>query len=185
MIVHYLTFGRAPALDQLQPAAVRLRPPHPRPVRAAAHFDAGRFVEQWGDDGHRNGWCLYKMGCKGRRPQFNCPIVRWNDGTSWPIGAGHGCVGCARRGSGTRMSPFYDRLPNVKMFGVDTMPRRSAWPPSASLPSATAVHGGGVMVRRDREKAAQRRRHGRPGRHRRARARRPEPAPPSDGAAQN
>ena len=34
VLVHYLTFGELPALDQLQPAAVRLRRPDPRPVRA-------------------------------------------------------------------------------------------------------------------------------------------------------
>ncbi len=35
VLVHYLTFGEAPALDRVQPAAVRLRPRDPRPVRAA------------------------------------------------------------------------------------------------------------------------------------------------------
>ena len=94
-IVHYLTFGTAPALDSYK-----------RPLFAYGHlihdqcerranFDAGRFVEHWGDEGHRNGWCLYKMGCKGPQATYNCPIVRWNGGTSWPIGAGHGCIACA------------------------------------------------------------------------------------------
>lgn len=25
----------------------------------------------------------------------NCSIVRYNEGTNWPIGAGHGCIACA------------------------------------------------------------------------------------------
>jgi len=25
----------------------------------------------------------------------NCPTVRYNEGTNWPIGAGHPCIGCA------------------------------------------------------------------------------------------
>jgi hydrogenase small subunit len=59
------------------------------------------------------------MGCKGPAATYNCPIVRWNDGTNWPIGAGHGCVACASPRFWEAMSPFYERLPNVKMFGVD------------------------------------------------------------------
>jgi hydrogenase small subunit len=35
------------------------------------------------------------MGCKGPVAFFNCPTVRWNEGTSWPVAAGHGCIGCA------------------------------------------------------------------------------------------
>jgi len=25
----------------------------------------------------------------------NCSVVRYNSGTNWPIGAGHGCIGCS------------------------------------------------------------------------------------------
>ena len=59
------------------------------------HFDAGDFVRAWGDEGHRLGWCLYQMGCKGPVAFHNCPTLRWNEGTSWPVGAGHGCIACA------------------------------------------------------------------------------------------
>ena len=94
-IVHYLTFGAAPALDSYnRPLFAYGHLIHDQCERRA-NFDAGRFVEAWGDEGHRNGWCLYKMGCKGPQATYNCPIVRWNDGTNWPIGAGHGCIACA------------------------------------------------------------------------------------------
>ena len=120
VLVHYLTFGAAPALDQFnRPLFAYGHLIHDQCERRA-HFDAGRYVEQWGDEGHRNGWCLYKMGCKGPAATYNCPIVRWNDGTSWPIGAGHGCVACASPRFWDTMSPFYDRLPDVNMLGVDT-----------------------------------------------------------------
>jgi len=118
-IVHYLTFGKAPELDQYnRPMFAYGHLIHDQCERRA-NFDAGRFVEAWGDEGHRNGWCLYKMGCKGPQATYNCPIVRWNGGTSWPIGAGHGCIACASPRFWERMSPFYDRLPGVKMFGGD------------------------------------------------------------------
>src|SRR6266511_4108865 len=78
-----------------------------------AHYDAGRFVEEWGDEGSRKGWCLYKMGCKGPDATYNCPTVRWNGGTSWPVKSGHGCIACASNRFWDRMSPFYKPLPKV------------------------------------------------------------------------
>ena len=65
LLVHYLTFNDLPALDQYdRPLFAYGRMIHDQCERRA-HFDAGRFVTEWGDEGHRKGWCLYKMGCKG------------------------------------------------------------------------------------------------------------------------
>ncbi len=94
-VVHYLTFQELPALDDLgRPLFAYGRRIHDNCERRG-HFDAGEFVEAWGDEGHRKGWCLYKMGCKGPVAFQNCPSIRWNEGTSWPVGAGHGCIACA------------------------------------------------------------------------------------------
>jgi hydrogenase small subunit len=91
------------------------------PLRRArarrAHFDAGRFVEEWDDEGARKGWCLYKMGCKGPDATFNCPTVRWNGGTSWPVKSGHGCIACGSHHFWDNKSPFYERLPDVPLAG--------------------------------------------------------------------
>ena len=119
VLVHYLTFNDLPALDQYnRPLFAYGRVIHDQCERRA-HYDAGRFVTEWGDEGHRKGWCLYKMGCKGPEATFNCPVVQWNDHTSWPIRAGHGCIGCASPRFWDHMSPFYDRLPSVPGFGVE------------------------------------------------------------------
>jgi hydrogenase small subunit len=71
-------------------------------------YDSDQFVRAWGDEGHRNGWCLRKMGCRGPETKHNCPEVRWNGGTSWPVASGHPCVGCAATQFWDRMSPFYE-----------------------------------------------------------------------------
>ncbi|MBC7235946.1 MAG: [Ni/Fe] hydrogenase small subunit, partial [Chloroflexi bacterium] len=71
--------------------------------------DQDKYVLAWGDYGHQQGWCLKKMGCRGPDTGHNCPIVRWNEETSWPIGAGHHCIGCARRNFWDRATPFYAR----------------------------------------------------------------------------
>ena len=151
-IVHYLTFGKAPELDQYnRPMFAYGHLIHDQCERRA-NFDAGRFVEKWGDEGHRNGWCLYKMGCKGPQATYNCPIVRWNGGTSWPIGAGHGCIACASPQFWARMSPFYDRLPDVKMFGVDVSAQTIGLAAIGIVSVATAAHAGTVIARRSRDR---------------------------------
>lgn len=119
-IVHYLTFGSLPALDSRnRPYFAHGKLIHENCERRA-HYDAGQFVREWGDEGHRKGWCLYEMGCKGPAAYFNCPSVRWNGATSWPVQGGHGCIACASDHNWDEMSPFYRRLPKVPGFGVQT-----------------------------------------------------------------
>jgi len=118
-IVHYLTFGSLPATDGLgRPYFAYGQLLHDQCERRA-HFDAGEYVLAWGDEGARKGWCLYKMGCKGPETFANCPTVRFNDRTSWPVKAGHGCVGCTMPRFWDQMSPFYRRLSNPPGFAVD------------------------------------------------------------------
>lgn len=118
-IVHYLLFGAPPVMDTfLRPKFAYGKRIHDNCERRA-HFDAGQFVQTWGDEGHRQGWCLYKMGCKGPETFHNCPTVRWNEGTSWPVMAGHGCAGCSEPGFWDTMTPLYNRLPNIPGFGVE------------------------------------------------------------------
>jgi quinone-reactive Ni/Fe-hydrogenase small subunit len=95
VILHYVLTGQIPELDSL------LRPKFAFGYRIhdncerRAHFDAGEFVEEWGDEGAKNNFCLYKVGCKGPMTFNNCSIVRYNEAVNWPIGVGHGCIGCS------------------------------------------------------------------------------------------
>jgi hydrogenase small subunit len=118
LIVHYLTYQRWPALDALRRPRFAYGKSIHDGCERRAHFDAGQYVEAWGDEAHRDGQCLYKMGCKGPVTYQNCPEVGWNDGTNWPIGCGHPCVGCAEPNFWDRMTPFYAHLPGVPGFGV-------------------------------------------------------------------
>lgn len=94
-VVHFLTFGALPEMDKLHRPLFAFGQLIHNNCERRGHFDRGEFVRAWGDGGHRLGWCLYQMGCKGPMTYQNCPIVRYNDGTNWPIGAGHPCIGCA------------------------------------------------------------------------------------------
>ena len=95
VLVHFILTGQVPELDSL------LRPKFAFGYRIhdncerRAHFDAGEYVEEWGDEGAKNNFCLYKMGCKGPMTFNNCSIVRYNEAVNWPIGSGHGCIGCS------------------------------------------------------------------------------------------
>lgn len=147
VIVHYLTFKELPATDTMgRPFFAYGHIIHNYCPRRG-HFDAGRFVEAWGDEGHRKGWCLYKMGCKGPQTFSNCPSVQWNDGTSWPIGAGHGCVGCMSPRFWDTKTPFYQRLPNVTGFGVEATADQVGLGIVAGVAAAFAAHGVASYVR--------------------------------------
>jgi hydrogenase small subunit len=56
----------------------------------------------FGDEGHRKGYCLYKLGCKGPETYANCPTILFGDagGGTWPVGCGHPCIGCTEEGVG-------------------------------------------------------------------------------------
>jgi hydrogenase small subunit len=95
VLAHYLTFGRLPELDHLKrPKVFFGQNIHDRCYRRP-FYERGEFAETFDDEGARKGWCLYKLGCKGPTTYNACATVKWNGGTSWPVEAGHGCIGCS------------------------------------------------------------------------------------------
>ena len=98
VLVQYLTFGKLPELDALgRPRAFYGQTIHDRCYRRP-FYERGQFAETFDDEGARRGWCLYKLGCKGPTTYNACATVKWNNGTSFPIEAGHGCIGCSEPG---------------------------------------------------------------------------------------
>ena len=94
VLVQFLTFG-LPELDDLgRPAAFYGQSIHDRCYRRP-FYDRGQFAETFDDEGAKKGWCLFKLGCKGPTTYNACATTKWNDGTSFPIEAGHPCLGCS------------------------------------------------------------------------------------------
>ena len=150
-IVHYLTFGSFPATDTLgRPLFAYGQLIHDQCERRA-HFEAGRFVMAWGDEGARKGYCLYKMGCKGPETYANCPTARFNDGASWPVKTGHGCVGCTMPNFWDQMSPFYRRLPTAPGFASDVNADAIGLGLVGAVAGLTAAHAVGSYVRKRRQ----------------------------------
>lgn len=139
VITYMLTYDRLPALDgQGRPEVFYGKRVHDQCVRRA-HFDAGQFVESWDDEAASLGYCLYKMGCKGPTTYNACPVTRWNDGVSYPIQSGHGCLGCSEQGFWDHGS-FYDRVTNISQFGTDTTAETVGGVVLGGIAAAAAAH---------------------------------------------
>ena len=148
-VVHYLTFGKLPEVDAKgRPKFAYGRLIHENCERRA-HFDAGRFAVQFGDDGHRQGWCLYKLGCKGPETYANCPSILFGDSGSWPVGTGHPCIGCTEKGIGFE-KPIH-ALAELLTVTPPTQFARPAEPQGvgatfATVASVAAIAGVGVGI---------------------------------------
>jgi hydrogenase small subunit len=119
VVTHLLVLGQTPALDNLnRPKEFYGRRVHDTCYRRP-NYDAGLFVESFDDENARKGYCLYKMGCRGPVTYNACSVVKWNEGTSYPIQSGHGCIGCSEEGFWDN-GPFYQHLPSFGGFGIES-----------------------------------------------------------------
>ena len=101
-VAYIMTYKKLPETDKLnRPLFAYDRLIHENCYRRP-HFDAGRFAKEYGDYGHRHGWCLYHLGCKGPETYGNCSSLDFCDvgGNNWPVGIGHPCYGCNEKGVG-------------------------------------------------------------------------------------
>ncbi len=110
-LVYFLTYKSWPSMDSARRPSFAYGTEIHEECERHDFYERGQFVLAWGDAGHRQGWCLYRMGCKGPATRSNCYSVKWNDGVNWPIGAGHGCIGCTGNNFWDRLMPAYQPLP--------------------------------------------------------------------------
>ena len=119
VIVHYLTFGRIPELDKLgRPKAFYSKRVHDTCYRRP-FYDAGLFVETFDDENAKKGYCLYKVGCKGPSTYNACGVMKWNNGTSYPIQSGHPCIGCSEENFWDN-GRLYERGSSFAGFGIES-----------------------------------------------------------------
>jgi hydrogenase small subunit len=122
VVLQYATLGTLPALDgKGRPKFAYGRTIHEDCPRRA-HFDAGRFAREFGDENHRQGHCLYQLGCKGPATHANCSIQHFGDEPgAWPIGIGHPCVGCTEKALAFNV-PLHDTVDIERPTPPDTYP---------------------------------------------------------------
>jgi len=129
-VLEYARTGKVPALDdEHRPKFAYDRTIHEHCPRRA-HFDAGRFAKAFGDDGHRSGWCLYQLGCKGPVTHAACSTRHFAEVVdAWPIGIGAPCVGCTEEKIAFKV-PIFDTADIPKPL------------PPAAYPSVFGEHKG-------------------------------------------
>jgi hydrogenase small subunit len=147
LLVYYLTLKQWPPLDRYRRPLFAYGKSIHDGCERRAHFDAGQYVEAWGDEAHRHGHCLYKMGCKGPATSQNCPNVQWNEHTNWPIGCGHPCIGCAEPNFWDVMTPFYQKLPNVAGANTDRWLDTVGLGLTGVVAAGVVAHGIGEVMR--------------------------------------
>lgn len=107
-VVNYLLLGKLPELDDKgRPLFAYGKTIHDQCPRRG-HFENEEFVEEFGSEEAAMGYCLYQVGCKGPDTFNNCPVAKFNDGTSWPVEAGHPCIGCSEPNFWDEMTPFFE-----------------------------------------------------------------------------
>ena len=153
-LTYYLAYGHTPPLDSagrpLFAYGQRLHDKCPR----RANFDAGQFADRFDDENARKGYCLYHLGCKGPATGTPCSTFEWNLGQSFPIKAGHPCLGCTERHFFDRMSPFYRRVPDIVVPGMGVEYSANVVGATAGAASAggVAIHAAATMIAKHRSK---------------------------------
>ncbi len=120
-ILHFVLTGQWPATDSLLRPTWAFGTLIHNSCPRRAHFDAGEYVQNWGDEAAQSNFCLYKMGCKGPYTYNNCPSIGYNENTSWPIRAGHGCIGCSQPAFWDQLAferPLATQIPGPGIFGL-------------------------------------------------------------------
>lgn len=109
-VVNYLLLGKLPEVDNLgRPLFAFEKTIHDQCPRRS-HFENDEFVTEFGSEEAELGYCLYEVGCRGPETYNNCPVAKFNDGTSWPIEAGHPCLGCSQPNFWDEFTPFYEEI---------------------------------------------------------------------------
>jgi hydrogenase small subunit len=147
VIVHWITFNDLPAADLAgRPLSAYGNLIHNQCERRP-HWEFGEFATEWGDQGAQEGWCLYKLGCKGPETMGNCPTVKYGEKISWNVRAGHGCIGCMTPSFWNEMGPAYKRLPPPLFFLPNVTTDMLGGGLLAGIGGVAGVHAVGMGVR--------------------------------------
>lgn len=155
VVTYLLTYGIPPLDAQGRPKMFYSQRIHDKCYRRP-HFDAGQFVEKFDDEGARMGYCLYKVGCKGPTTYNACSTVRWNDGLSFPIQSGHGCIGCSEDNFWDKGS-FYEHLPTILppgWGGIDSTADKVGLAAVAVTGVAVAAHAVASAIKQTSSKSS-------------------------------
>lgn len=134
---YILVTGQLPALDSVgRPTFLYGQTIHDSCFRRG-EFEAGNFVEDFGQVSAGDSRCLYKIGCKGPVTYAPCGINKWNGHVSWCVHNAP-CQGCAEPAFWDKLTPFYEQVRTYGGFPAETI--------GIGLGVATAVGLGAHLV---------------------------------------
>lgn len=150
----YVTTGKVPELDAHgRPTVFYGNTIHDRCYRRP-FYDRGLFAKSFDDEGARNGWCLYELGCKGPTTYNACATIKWNNGVSFPIESGHPCLGCAEPDFWDAGS-FYSPLASPRWGKAgEVSPLQAGGLVGGAAVVGAALGAGSVLLARHRQQLA-------------------------------
>jgi hydrogenase small subunit len=111
LVLHLANMGPMIELDeQGRPKRIFERTVHESCDRAGM-AEQGQFA-----NGHGEGQCLVKLGCKGPVVKCNVPIRGWSNGVGGCPNVGGICMACTMPGFPDKYMPFMEPGPMAKMY---------------------------------------------------------------------
>jgi hydrogenase small subunit len=80
--------------------------------------------------------------------------MRWNNGVSYPIQSGHGCIGCSEANFWDN-GPFYQHLQSFPGFGIETTADTIGVTVGVVTAAGLAAHGLATALRKPEEAKAE------------------------------
>ncbi|HID01028.1 MAG TPA: uptake hydrogenase small subunit, partial [Piscirickettsiaceae bacterium] len=75
-----------------------------------------------------------------------CSTIRWNEGVSFPIQAGHGCIGCSEDGFWDKGS-FYGHDAELNAFGIEANADTIGKTAAGVVGAAIAAHAAASAIK--------------------------------------
>lgn len=80
----------------------------------------------------------------------SCGTIRWNNGVSYPIQSGHGCIGCSEENFWDN-GPFYERLTGLEGFGIESSADTIGKVAGAAVIGGVTVHAIAANIAKRKE----------------------------------
>jgi hydrogenase small subunit len=76
--------------------------------------------------------------------------MKWNNGVSYPIQSGHGCIGCSEENFWDN-GPFYERLPNMHGIGIESTADQVGKIALGAVGAGILIHAIGANIMKRKE----------------------------------
>ena len=147
VITYITTFGRLPDLDRQGRPKCSTRNASTTNATAARTSTPASSSKPGTTRARARAIVCISSAANGPTTYNACTTTRWNNGVSFPIQSGHGCLGCSEDAFWDQGS-FYQRLDNITMFGVEKTADQIGFGVAAATAAAIGLHAGLTAIKR-------------------------------------